>query len=113
MKRPSAAVSTYWNVPSFIRRPMRCILADPPAAADGGSALMDAMRPSPARSTGVAATTTGAVLVAAGGMTTVLGGGGVVTTGAGVTITGAGAGVTGSDVAHAPSTASETSDKGR
>src|SRR5687768_14810837 len=82
----------------------------PPAAADCGAAVIDSSRPKPARiAVGVGSTTAGALATC--GTTTVAGG--ADTTGAGVTSTGAGAGVTGSDVAHAPSTVSAQTEKGR
>src|SRR5688572_22073983 len=78
----------------------RGFAAPPPAAAEVGSAVIDSMRPKPARIAVGVGTTTGACAV---GATTTVPGGGAVTTGAGATTTGAGAGVTGSDVAHAAS----------
>src|SRR5688572_20358154 len=104
---PWAAVSTYWTVPSSILMPNR-LIAVPPAAAEGGSAVIASTRPNPGR-TALGATTPGAPCCT----TTV--GGGAVTTGAGacVTTTGAGAGFTGSELAQAANTATAASDNGK
>src|SRR5687768_10710185 len=102
---PCAAVSTYCAVPSSILMPNRRIVV-PPVAADGGSAVMVSTRPKPGRRA-LGATAPGALCCTTTGSALTTG------AGAGTTTTGAGAGATGSELAHAPSTATAASDKGK